>query len=643
MGGVGKTQLAARFARSARAEGRAELLVWVSAVNRDAIELAYAQAARDVCAVTEENPHQAARMFIAWLQTTERFCLIVLDDVADPADVRGLWPPSRPQCQVVVTTRRRDSALRGQGRDFMEVGVFTERESVSYLVRKLDAHGCRGRGDEILDLATDLGHLPLALAQAASYIADQGLRVPRYRELLADRRRVLSELVPDGGSLPDDHEEVLAAVWDLSVARADQLWPEGISRYLLALASVMNANGIPDAVLTSKPARSYLGICKYLMFEPEGPLDVQVPELSEDEVLASLRSLHRLSLVSHSPYETHGMVRVHPLVQRVARESVDEAHQEELAFFASLCILSSWSRDAEERDLRHVLCQNIDALSSSAFDSLWKVEAYEVLFHGADGHGHAGMYSTAISQWRTLWETATEILGRDHSDTLRCLRQLGFWQSRDRDFDNAFDTLMQAYSDLLRVEGPNDVETLIARSQLAQLLGAHGAYESAAHTFEEILEGLLVNHEPAHILVVEARCQIAYWRARGADMEGGIRALEEILAELPSSIDANGAFACTIRHNLAGLRAEAGDVGGAIADMEALLEVEHSALGADHPDALVTRHNLAGFYDQMGHRDRAIAEAQAVLVSREKLFGAEHPSTANTRSLLSRLVSGTDR
>ncbi|MFJ4869492.1 tetratricopeptide repeat protein [Streptomyces sp. NPDC088757] len=640
MGGVGKTQLAARFARSAQNSGRTDLLVWVSAVNRDAIELAYAQAARDVCAATEESPRQAAQMFISWLQMTERSCLIILDDVADPADMRGLWPPSRPQCQVVVTTRRRDSALQGQGRELVEVGVFTEKESVSYLVRKLNAHDCRDREDEILNLAVDLGYLPLALAQAASYIADQGLKVSRYRELLADRRRVLSELLPDESSLPDDHEEVLAAVWDLSVARADQLWPEGISRYLLALASVMNPNGIPDAVLTSNPARSYLGICKYLMYEPEWSLEVDVPDLSEEEVLASLRSLHRLSLVSHSPYEKHGMVRVHPLVQRVARESVDDAHQGELAFFASLCILSSWSNNSGERELRHVLRGNIDTLSSVAFDLVWKVEAHEVLFHGADSYGDAGMYATAISQWRRLWETAAEILGPDHPDTLKCLRQIGSWQSKDRDFDSAADTLTQAYSDLLRVKGANHVETLVARGELAQMLGAHGEYEGAARVFEEILECLLASHDPTHILVIGTKCQIAHWQARGGDFEGGIQALEEILAGLPSSIDANGNFACTIRHNLAALRADSGDAIGAIADLEALLEMELLNLGADHPDVLVARHNFAHFHGQVGNRDRAIAEAQAVLILREKIFGVGHPATENTRHLLSRLMSG---
>ncbi|MFD3556469.1 tetratricopeptide repeat protein [Streptomyces goshikiensis] len=638
MGGVGKTQLAAHFARSVQCSRGNDLLVWVSAANRESIELAYAQGAREICGLTEESPPKAAKRFLTWLQTTERHCLIILDDVTDPADMRGLWPPSRPNCRVIVTTRRRDSALLGQGRKLVDVGVFAEQESVSYLARKLgtDGRDCEG---EMLGLAADLGHLPLALAQAASYIVDQGLKVSRYRELLKDRRKVLAELVPDGSTLPDDHEDVLAAVWDLSIARADQLWPEGISRYLLALSSMLEPNGIPADVLTSKPARSYLGICKRLLHELDGPLEGDTPDLTEDEVLASLRSLHRLSLVSHSPHEEHAMVLVHPLVQRVARESVDEVHRGELAHFASLSILWAWPRGEGHRELCQILRSSIDRLSAVAFDAVWNVGAYDILFHCADSYGDAGMYSTAISQWTKLRETATSILGPEHPDTLKCLSRLGSWQSKNSDVDNAVDSLLQAFTALKKVKGPRHHETLLTQGELAQMMGFNGGYRGAVHVFEEILESLLIDHDPTHIQVIDTRCQIAHWRAMDGDLSGGIRALEEILEGLPPWIDSESPFTCTIRHNLAGLRAEAGDIAGAIVDLEDLIQVERSTLGPNHPEVLVTQHSLAYFHDRAGNRDRAISETKAVLALREEVLGLEHPKTENTRRLLSRLVS----
>ncbi|MFF0148009.1 hypothetical protein [Amycolatopsis sulphurea] len=47
----------------------------------------------------------------------------VLDDVQCPADLQGLWPPAVAAGQVLVTTRRKDAALWGRGRHWVEVGV----------------------------------------------------------------------------------------------------------------------------------------------------------------------------------------------------------------------------------------------------------------------------------------------------------------------------------------------------------------------------------------------------------------------------------------------------------------------------------------------------------------------------------------
>lgn len=39
--------------------------------------------------------------------------LVVLDDVADLADLRELWPPAVPNGHTVITSRRRHAALTG--------------------------------------------------------------------------------------------------------------------------------------------------------------------------------------------------------------------------------------------------------------------------------------------------------------------------------------------------------------------------------------------------------------------------------------------------------------------------------------------------------------------------------------------------
>ncbi|MFB7493125.1 NB-ARC domain-containing protein [Streptomyces sp. NPDC056161] len=148
MGGVGKTQIAADYALTAwdNSSGeRLDVLVWVTASSRSALLDGYGQAARELCGADSDKPEQAARTFLAWLtpKAGARPCrwLVVLDDVADPDDLRGLWPPASRHGRCLVTTRCRDSALAGEDRRLIEVGLFTPAEAVAYLIAALAAHG----------------------------------------------------------------------------------------------------------------------------------------------------------------------------------------------------------------------------------------------------------------------------------------------------------------------------------------------------------------------------------------------------------------------------------------------------------------------------------------------------------------------
>ncbi len=155
LGGVGKTQLAAALAHRCWDAGAVDLLVWAVASSRSRVLSAYAQAAADLTGVDDPDPEQGAARLLAWLAGTDQRWLIVLDDLTDPADLRGLWPPAQTRVgRTVVTTRRREASLLA-GRHVVPVGLFTPGEARAYLNHKL-----AGRPD-LLDgadgLAADLG------------------------------------------------------------------------------------------------------------------------------------------------------------------------------------------------------------------------------------------------------------------------------------------------------------------------------------------------------------------------------------------------------------------------------------------------------------------------------------------------------
>ncbi|MFL6126559.1 NB-ARC domain-containing protein, partial [Actinophytocola sp.] len=332
LGGVGKTQLAARHARTAWGNPTQDLVVWINAVTRSAIVSGYAEAAvralDDIDPRTaRRDPEQAAIALLAWLGMTRRRWLIVLDDLRDPADVRGWWPPRTATGQVLVTTRRRDAALVHEDRQLVEVDVFTPAESLSYLEAKLPGHA---EPAELRGLADDLGHLPLALAQAAAFIADKPLlSVAAYRARLTDRRRTLAQVMPAATELPDEYRDTVAATWSLSIEHANGMPPEQLARPVLELACLLDPTGIPTRVFTFGATSGYLST-------------VLAQEVDADLVADALACLHRLSLLTLERNHRARGVRIHALVQRTTRDTVPPERLRPLAQAAADALLENW-------------------------------------------------------------------------------------------------------------------------------------------------------------------------------------------------------------------------------------------------------------------------------------------------------------
>ena len=152
--------------------------MWITVGSRSAVVTGYAQAAAEVRGIEVDDPEDAAKAFLTWLEpkTSPGPCrwLVVLDDVADPAHLRGLWPPTSPVGRTLATTRRRDAALTGPSRRPIPVGEFTPAEAADYLITALAVHGRTEPDHDITKLAADLGCLPLALSQAAAYLHRRG-------------------------------------------------------------------------------------------------------------------------------------------------------------------------------------------------------------------------------------------------------------------------------------------------------------------------------------------------------------------------------------------------------------------------------------------------------------------------------------
>ena len=170
MGGVGKTQLATEYAHRF-AEGY-DLTWWIDAeqdglIGDQVVGLGMVLG----CAPAGAGAEAVRAAVLAELRRRERW-LLIFDNAQAPADVAP-WLPGGGG-HVLITSRQ-------SGWDEVampiEVNVLTRAESIEMMQRRVP----RLTKTDANRLAAELGDLPLAIAQAAGFIADTGTLASQYR------------------------------------------------------------------------------------------------------------------------------------------------------------------------------------------------------------------------------------------------------------------------------------------------------------------------------------------------------------------------------------------------------------------------------------------------------------------------------
>ncbi|MGW1726260.1 tetratricopeptide repeat protein [Streptomyces sp. NPDC002306] len=638
MGGVGKTQLAADYARTAWQNDELDLLVWINASNASTAASGYAQAAVEILGADPADREAAARAFLAWLEPKANASpcrwLVVLDDVTDPADLNGLWPSAGPHGRTLVTTRRQDAALPGR---LIKVGLFTEDESLAYLTSSLAIRDRQEPDEQLTALARDLGHLPLALSQTAAYLIDAGIGAAAYRELLADRATLLADTAPE--ALPDGQTQTTAAAWSLSVDRADTLRPVGLARPMLQFAAFLSPNGIPETVLTSAPALAHLTRHRAHTNSQATPPPTRQPgergkapvSVTAAEAARALRALDQLSLIDHTPATPHQAVRVHQVIQRATRDTLTPDQYDQLARTTADALTTAWPAIERDTELAQTLRANATTLTSTGGDALYRPDAHSVLYRAGRSLGEAGQVTAAKAHFHRLTETTVQHLGPDHPNALTARHNLARWRGEAGDAAGAAAALEELLADQVRVLGEHHSHTLTVRHNLARWQGEAGDAAGAAAALEELLADQVRVQGEHHPHTLTTRSNLARWQGEAGDAAGAAAALEELLADRVRVLGKDHPHTLNTRHNLARWRGKAGDAAGAAAALEELLADRVRVLGKDHPDTLTTRHNLAHWRGEAGDAAGATAALEELLADRVRVLGKDHPHTLNTR------------
>ncbi|KAL2855615.1 purine and uridine phosphorylase [Aspergillus pseudodeflectus] len=602
MGGMGKTQLAIRFARIHKEDFSAILLL--NAKDRSTLRQSLSSAwsripeSEDVAhtpdtvqdgqarITNEDDVKQRAQNMLDWLATEGNTrWLLIFDNVDQSHTAEGEDPvqsiydlsPTADHGSVLVTTRLIQLAELGISHPIRKLST----EHACQLLLQTAGHNDHGRNSQQLDsdvysLASQLDGLPLALTMAGSYIRQSGITISQYLRYYTESWHELMEQTQQPQCYLQGN---LLTTWSVTYTQIHKTHPSSVE--LLLLLAVFDNRDIWFELVQN---------CRHV---PDTPSWVVKSFSNGLAFLATLKPLIAFSLVETK--QGGGSYSIHPVIREWCLHALndnDNGNTKKGDVYKAIALTAisytpEISDDMDHSNLQQRLLPHADQMVQHL--QTWKVprvlEIYTAIHDLACLYLSQGMLRQAQQLYERALAGKEDILGPDHISTLETVNNLGIVHTNRRNTEAAGKMCQRALLGRENALGPHHASTLHSVNALA---------------FFHMKEGNLSRAEALY-----KRALTGFEKALGVDH--------------PSVLD-------TI-NNLGLLYTKQRKLKQAATMYRQAMSGFEKAFGPDHTSTLILVYNLGSLYQTQGSLASAREMYQRALAGYEKVFGKRHTST----------------
>jgi tetratricopeptide (TPR) repeat protein len=599
LGGIGKTQMARRFAGLRRDDYK--IGIWIEAESGASLLASLSSLARRL-GLPEEPDQQALAVRVLEKVSTIEPYLAIFDNAESPDAVRK-WASKLTGCGTVLITSR--NAHWEEMARAVSVETWSADESVQFLLartKQMDQ-------DSALKLAGDLDGLALALEHAAAYMARSGTSIEQYRSVWAEKLKWAAK----GSEYPAS----VAAAIGLSVDAVQKSCP--VAYELLSLFSWLAPDLIPKRELLEAGAT-------WMQASPAW----QALKDSEawGDVLVALESHSLIARVQIDGLDTGYLV--HRIVQQVVRDRhIAERKWGKWLDSASWLLDRTFPNASDGPETWpdcEALLPHVRAIRQLSPKSCHRTTLVVVFRRTAAYLNKRAQYSEAVEFLMAAIQSAEPRLGPDHYLILDCREDLADVLRELGRFTEAREQAELALQGALRHHDGDEYSARIAscRFRLAVILNCLGDITGARREMELVIdcdEQRLGKYHAVYEAELLALVHLLGDKAVHLKVrESTERALQSALQEFGP----DHPNVATARHNLASVLEELGEVPEARRQQELALESLLKSFGANHPDVAHSRLRLAIILQRLDDFPRARVELKLALESDLLNFGPEN-------------------